>query len=497
MIDEAAAFRELQKRLDRQFEQVWWDPLAPRTVVVVPSLTLDQEVLARITGIHHYEERMLCLLLLLRMPRTRVIYLSSTPIPEVIVDYYLHLLPSVPAHHARARLTMLSCHDSSVAALTDKILARPRMIQRLRQAIAGGGPAHMSCFTVCEAERTLALRLGIPIFGCDPDLLPLGSKSGSRKMIREAGVAVPEGFEDLYDAHQVADALTELRARKPGLRRAVVKLNEGFSGEGNAVFRFDTADPDARIRAADLPGLAFEAKDMTWEIFNAKIGQMGSIVEEFIEGDVKRSPSAQFRIFPGCQVETISTHDQDLSGDSGQIFVGCLFPADDDYRLTIQALGKTVADRLCQEGVLGRLGVDFISVLREDGWHHYGIEINLRKGGTTHPFLMLQFLVDGSYDAETGHYRSRHGLPCFYYATDNLQGPDYEGLTPADVIDIAVDKQLHFHSASQEGVAFHLIGATSEFGKLGMVCVARTPEDVRRLYEETVASFQCGAGNPG
>ena len=30
----------------------------------------------------------------------------------------------------------------------------------------------------------------------------------------------------------------------------------------------------------------------------------------------------------------------------------------------------------------------------------YAIELNLRKGGTTHPYLTLQFLTDGVYDAQ-------------------------------------------------------------------------------------------------
>jgi hypothetical protein len=28
----------------------------------------------------------------------------------------------------------------------------------------------MACFNVTEFERTLAVKLGIPIYGCDPDL---------------------------------------------------------------------------------------------------------------------------------------------------------------------------------------------------------------------------------------------------------------------------------------------------------------------------------------
>jgi hypothetical protein len=31
--------------------------------VIIPSLSLDQDVMARVTGAHHYEERMLCMLM--------------------------------------------------------------------------------------------------------------------------------------------------------------------------------------------------------------------------------------------------------------------------------------------------------------------------------------------------------------------------------------------------------------------------------------------------
>ena len=95
------------------FRSVFTDPGIPRSVVVLPSLSLDADVIAKITGVQHYEERMLCLLLLLRLPKTNLIYLSSDPIPESVVDYYLHLLPGVPVRHARRRLTLLSCHDTS------------------------------------------------------------------------------------------------------------------------------------------------------------------------------------------------------------------------------------------------------------------------------------------------------------------------------------------------------------------------------------------------
>ncbi len=500
--DELARFRDLQAQFARSFEAIFNDPAAPRTVLIVPSLSLDQEVLARITGVHHYEERMLCLLLLLRLPRTRVIFVSSVPIPDTIIDYYLHMLPGVPSVHARRRLTLVSCDDTSLAPLSHKILDRPRVLDRIREAIPDLASAHMTCFTVTELERKLALALGLPIYGCDPSLQHWGSKSGSRKIFREAGVAMPFGFEDLTDAGDVAHALAELKSQKPDVERAVVKLNEGFSGEGNAVFDFAGAPAGPALGPwirDSLPGLAFEARGMTWELYQSKLGAMGGVVEAFIPGAVKRSPSAQFRIDPVGGIEVLSTHDQVLGGANGQIFLGARFPADQDYRLDIQARGVKVAQALAAKGAIGRLGVDFISVKEGGGWRHYAIEINLRKGGTTHPFLMLQYLTDGHYDPQTGVFLTPSGQPCCYYASDNLESERYRGLTPYDLVDISVVNGLHFHAATGEGVAFHLIGALSEFGKLGVVCIGRTPEQAEALYRSTVDILdrECGAAAGG
>jgi hypothetical protein len=488
--EERARFAALQERFARAFDRIFGDPVAPRNVLIIPSLSLDQEVMSRISGVHHYEERMLCLLLLLRMPRTRVVYVTSTPIPETIIDYYLHLLPGVPGLHARRRLTLISCDDASAAPLTRKILARPRVLTRIREAIPDTTAAHMTCFTVSELERKLALLLDLPIYGCDPSLLHWGSKSGSRKIFREAVIDMPLGFEDLADAGDLARALTELKQRKPELRRAVVKLNEGFSGEGNAVL--DLADAPAGTALlpwmqARLPHLAFEARGMTWELYQDKLAAMGGIVEEFIPGAVKRSPSAQLRIDPTGKIEAVSTHDQVLGGANGQIFLGCRFPAAADYRLDIQKRGAEVARALAGKGVLGRFGIDFISVKEGASWRHVAIEVNLRKGGTTHPFLMLQFLTDGRYHAETGEFLTPAGSPRCYYASDNLEAERYRGLTPYDLVDIAVMNGLHFHAATGEGVAFHLIGALSEFGKLGVVCIGQTEERADSLHRQTVA----------
>src|SRR5215203_4499461 len=133
--EELGRFAALQAKLGSLARRVLSDPRAYQTVVVVPSLTLDVEELAKIPGAHHYEERLLCMLMLLRLPRTHLVYVTSQHIATAIVDYYLHLLPGIPMSHARGRLTLLACHDASDIPLTQKILERPRLMERIRSAL--------------------------------------------------------------------------------------------------------------------------------------------------------------------------------------------------------------------------------------------------------------------------------------------------------------------------------------------------------------------------
>ncbi len=490
-VEESLLFRQIQEKFKEQFETAFPDKLAPKAVIILPSFTLDQEILSKVKGVVHYEERLLCMLMLLRMPRTHVIYLTSTTIDPVIVDYYLHLLPGITGYHALQRLTLLSCYDVSPKSLTEKILERPRLIERIKKSIPPGHAAHMACFNVTSYERSLAVQLNIPIFGCDPDLLDLGSKSNSRKIFRECGIPVAPGFEDLHTTDDIINALAELKSQDPALRKAVIKMNDGFSGEGNAVFSFAGFEEQSNLRqwiAEKLKDrMKMVADDLNCETFLQKFQEMGGIAEAFVEGEIKESPSVQCRIDPDGVCRVASTHDQLLGGESGQVFLGAYFPAQPGYAVSIGYMGKKVAEALQQRGVLGRFSVDFISVKEKEEWRHYAIEINLRKGGTTHPLLMLQFLTDGDYDPEKGLYYTASGQARYYFSSDNLKSEKYKGLTPHDLIHIAMTNDLHYDGTHQEGVIFHLIGALSQFGKLGVICIGSSAERAKLYYDRIVS----------
>jgi hypothetical protein len=506
--DERTRFAALQERLAAHFRSFAADTRQPYTAVVIPSQSFDPRELAKIDGVAHYEERSLFNLMLLRHPNLRVVYVTSKRLNPVVVDYYLHQMRGVPPHHARARLTLLDCDDDTPIPLTQKILDRPRLLRRIRAAIQDTDAAHMAVFNATALERTLSVRLGIPLNACDPDLTHLGSKTGSRRMFRAAGLQVAPGRDGLKDTGELVDALAETwEDVGAGLRRMVVKLDESFSGEGNAILELGplaavapgAAGPDTRrdaLRAA-LPGLRFEAAGLDWPAYRDQFDTMGGICEAWIEGPPggKTSPSVQLRINPLRQAQAISTHDQVLGGPSGQIFLGCTFPADERYRLHIQELGLRVGEVMAAEGVIGRFGVDFLVVDDGDGgFDTWAVEINLRAGGTTHPFNTLKFLTDGSYDAETGRFLSAQGRERCYFATDVLMDPTYRGILPHDLLDRLVYEGMYFQP-DETGVVFHLLGCLSRYGKVGCTAIADTVPEARRNYERAVALLgELGAG---
>jgi hypothetical protein len=484
---ELADFEKLKPRLQEVWEALTLQDETPHTSVVVPSLTLDQSGLQKLPGASFYEERLLFLLIRLRNPRARVVYVTSQPVHPIILDYYFQFLAGIPASHARGRLTLLCAHDASPRSLTEKILERPRLIQRICDGIVNPERAYLTVFNSTPLERRLAVRLGIPLNGLDPALMDLGTKSGSRKVFKEAGVPCPAGREDLRDEEDVLEALLDLKAERPAMRRAVVKLDDSFSGEGNALFRYPETVSRESVREA-LRHLEYSLPNDTEESYFEKFAETRGIVEEYVEGLDKQSPSVQLRTSPRGEVITLSTHDQILGGPTGQVFLGCSFPAHEEYRREIHQAGVKIAEVLARHGVVSRFAIDFLTWRETPGgpWRVAALEINLRMGGTTHPFLALQFLTGGRLDPESGIFLSWSGQPKYYRATDNLRSDLYRGLLPEDLIDILTEHRLHYSHGTESGVLFHLIGALSEFGKLGLTAIANSREAVDRLYRHTL-----------
>src|SRR5215813_13765025 len=201
----AAKFEELQRKLVPLWKSIQSFNQDEQTIVVVPSLSIDFDCSS--SEFQAYEERFLFLLLLLRQPRARLIYVTSQMIHPNIIDYYLDLLPGIISSHARKRLFLLSPLDASTRPLSLKLLERPQLIKHIRSLILDFDRAHLVPYNTTTLERDLALELGIPMYGADPKFFSFGTKSGSRRIFAEEGVAHPLGFENLSSIDDAARAI--------------------------------------------------------------------------------------------------------------------------------------------------------------------------------------------------------------------------------------------------------------------------------------------------
>ncbi len=495
---EREAFQTLKQRLPGIWAALQADPAYDHTSVIVPSLSVNQEELAKVLGASFYEERLLFALIRLRNPNARLIYVTSQPVHPDIVDYYLQLLDGVLVRNAARRLHMISVHDASPRPLTEKLLERPRLLGRIRDLISDRERAYLTCYNSTRLERELAVALDLPLNGVDPELLHLGTKSGNRKIFAEAGVSYPAGAEDLHSEDQILDALLDLRERHPALTRAVVKLNEGFGGEGNGVFSYPEQRNDRDAVRQALHTLSWTSGTETSDSFLRKFSSMGGIVEELVGASLTRSPSVQLRIHPDGRSQIVSSHEQVLGGPTGQTYLGCRFPASDDYRKVLQSEAAKVGEVLSSKGVIGRFAIDFlVGRNAKDDWTSHAIEINLRMGGTTPPYYALDFLTGGSLDPDSGLFLTRSGQAKYYSATDNLKSPAYRGLLPEDLFDIMLRHGLGYRHSNGTGVLFYMIGALSQFGKVGMTCIENSPDAAQALFDRATAVLDQEAGRNG
>jgi hypothetical protein len=182
----------------------------------------------------------------------------------------------------------------------------------------------------------------------------------------------------------------------------------------------------------------------------------------------------------------LATHEQVLGGDNGQVFMGCELPANPRYAPQIARYGEAVGRELASRGAVGRIGIDFAVACETAGQCEvYALEINLRSGGTTHPYTVLSNLAPGTYDTEAGQWITTDGSPRSYCATDNMVDPAWIGLPPAAVIQAVATAGLEFDHTSETGVVLHMLSCLAIDGRFGLTAIGRTPHHAKRLFEAT------------
>jgi hypothetical protein len=470
-----------------------WPLTGRRRIVVVPSRALDRwhEPAAETQA---YEERLLSFLLELRDPHLEITFVSSAPISSATVDYHLSMLSAATRGSAGRRLDLVAVGHGDARPLSERLLERGSVLAQIRRTIPVSRRAWLIPYNSTAAERDVAQALAIPVYGPDPAHQHLGTKSGARALFAQAGVCHPLGAEDVRGVSDAVRAIGRLRDVKPELSQLIVKLDRGVSGEGNGII--DLADLPApqtvgvdqlvegRVRAIVPEVASVGAAD-----FLDKLAAQGGVLEERITGIEIRSPSVQLEITPAGRVEVLATHDQILGGRTGQQYLGCRFPADPAYAVTISVLARRIAERLAAVGVIGRLGIDFVVARQPGRWQPFAIELNLRMGGTTHPQQTLACLTGGAYDAERAIFSTPSGEPRHYVASDHLETPGLGRLGAEGLLAAARGQRLTWDGERGTGAVFHMLGSVGQLARAGVTAIAESAEAADGVYRSVEAAL--------
>jgi pheganomycin biosynthesis PGM1-like protein len=202
----------------------------------------------------------------------------------------------------------------------------------------------------------------------------------------------------------------------------VVKLNDSVYGEGNVRLQLG-ADPH------DLP-----------PTYVTDLDRLGGVVETWLDGDEIASPPA-----------------------------------------------RRVAEQLAAQGAVGRFGIDFVVVRDPDAtWRAYAMELNLREGGTSHPYGTLWLLTEGNFDADTGAFRLGDGGRRVLVASDNV--PVTVGTTEA-VLAASRAAGTDYDPTTTTGTIFHMFGAVDAERRISAVTIGTSHADAARRHERMTRSI--------
>ncbi len=474
-------FHELQQRLGDVLALHQAGSTIPHVRVELPSYSMAPSILAhyspRLAGLEH--RYLLSQLALPRVPGCEVVFVTCAAPGRDVLDYYLSLLPPDQRADFAGRLQVLVVPDPSPRPVSAKLLDRPDLVEELRRRI-GRRPAFIEPWNVSPLEVEVACRLGVPVNGTDPDLWPLAFKGAGRRLLAEAGIPTPSGVEGVRTAQDVVDAVAQIRSRRPDAAAVVVKTDDSGAGDGNQVIPLGPEVDHAAVRRQVERFPEWYLADLA----------LGGVVEELVCGAAFSSPSVQVEIPPAGDPVVCATHEQVLGGPSGQVYHGCRFPARRAYAGRIGAYGRAVGEALATRGAVGRFGVDFAAALSPEGqWEVYALEVNLRKGGTTHPFAALSALTSGRYDVAAGAWVCEDGSRRCYEASDNLVDPRWFGRPPDDAIAAVSRAGLTFDRTSGTGVVLHMFACLAVDGRMGFTAIGRTRAQAARLRAATTAAL--------
>ncbi len=475
-----------------------------RTFVVLSGLNSDSFNLSLVKGLDFYEERMLFFLFLLKYKKTRIIYVTSEGFNTELFEYYISTIFTKPNEikSAFARLVHIEVNKTSAASvqsLSERLLKDEGALKKISDSIPNKAMAMLRCYNTTAQERAIAKELGISIFGHREKFDYIGTKSGARKIFQLVGLKLINGFAYIKSTVLLFEKMVKLYEDSPGSEKIMIKLNESSSGKGNCIFNMgdflsDELNNQGKISSKTAFDIfekrfdkyaIFQSEKQNYAGFKKEFDRLGGICELYIGGK-NHSPSVQIQLLPSGKVNIVSTHEQILGGPGSQRYAGCEFPANENYKKEIIKQAELVANWMSKKGMVGNFSIDFLAVKQSDNFTVYPIEINLRKGGTTHPFRITYFLTGAKYNRKTGLLQCGD-TPIYYYSMDFIESEKYKKLTPKTLIETVASSKISFNKDTKKGVILFMPGMITELGRFGAVCIGHSREEAKNYYKKLVA----------
>ncbi|MBK7842655.1 MAG: hypothetical protein IPJ71_03010 [Bdellovibrionales bacterium] len=494
----------------------------PVLFIVVPSLNFDPAEIGPIIGTAHYEQRALWSLLRAAEQNVRVLFVSSSAVPQTSLDELFAGFSQSEIDEIKSRTEMIALNDKRIDYLSDKIADSPEALAQIQRAskrlLNGQEPTaentFLSGFVNESSMSRLSAALHLPLTGMHPALEILNSKQGNRVIARESKIPFAGGTDSNFTIDEIVQSIDERYIEMKGRGSCFIKANYGASGQGIIKIEFRNAidtDTDTYADSASKAGsnivLALNPRDSEKnrrkEILallqrhsedNSSLKNVLSraeILGVVIESGIvhTRAPSVQLEILADQRVVPLSTHMQDMDGP---VYKGASQPAYGDIELESKLMSYAVkyAETLARYGVVGRIGLDFFEVEKNEEIDFIFGEANIREGGTTHPWETVARFLRASYDANRrALISSVTGQPVFYKMTDNFV--DRESFQNLSLLELWAEFKKDSEYPSMEanrvmgtGVKFHMMSALPEFGKIGFTAFARSKQEAADLFEK-------------
>ncbi len=413
----------------------------------------------------------LCALL---QPQTHVVLILPEQLDPAVLEYHLSLLfaDSAARRSARKRLHLIITGAVS-GSITQRLLGSKRLRDGIIKAIPKKVSAVLLCTQVTADEQRLAFALQLPLFGLDPTLGYLGTKSGSRALFRTADVALPFGREHIRSVKQLTNALQAIHKHDRTVKYALLKLDHSFGGSGHA---FIPLNKLPRSLAAIEPYIRSHLRTtnvtLTPEQFLQRLCDEGGVAEEWLETKGMQSPSVQLLILPDRTVEVLSVHEQRFDRQQYNHYTGADFPARTSLRPLVLKQVKKIGNILARQGAIGNFSIDFIALRNKKRWSLYVVELNTRITSTILPRNFVQAVTHAETQPDGTMKRNTRAI--YYVIAEQFPLPPDLFTEPAQCLQFINEAGLQFDHRSHTGIIVHRTQYLSEQNSIGLIAVGKS-----------------------